>query len=69
MIRTVNLEGTFRIKIDKTKLLWANDEDLTKTPDCWPLVYTSDKLKYTAIQNFSCFVIRSFSYLLLFICL
>lgn len=51
MIRTVNPEETFRIKIDKTKLLWANDEDLKKTPDCWPLVYTSDKLKYSLNSN------------------
>lgn len=71
VIKTVNPEGTFRRKIDKTKLLWANDKDLTKTPDSWPLAYIRQikvQLK-TAVQNFSCFMIKSFSYLVLFICL
>lgn len=47
VIRTVNPEGTFRRKIDKTQLLWANDEDLRKTPACCHLAYMSDKLKYS----------------------
>lgn len=51
MIRTDNPEETFRRKIDKTKLPWANDGDLTKIPGCWTLAYTSDKLKYSLNSN------------------